>query len=164
LVILVVALAGCGYRWAESGSAATRAVWLGPVDDRTQQPLFGARLRAALAREVVDRGDASLSPRSRSGALLTVQAASLTETATAFVVGDVPRQYSLQAEVEARLTGPEGQILWKGLGIKADRLFPAGDVVEVTQANKEIALDLLAGDLSREILRRASLALEARRE
>ena len=82
----------------------------------------------------------------------------------AFVAGDVPQLYLLKGEVEGRLATPDDQVLWKGLGIRAEREFAAGDTVEATQSNKDNALEFLAGDLSREVLRRVALAMTARPE
>ena len=58
----------------------------------------------------------------------------------------------------AWLTDSRGEILWKGVQLRADREFPAGVDVNQTERNKDAALQLLARDLAREVLRRARLA------
>jgi outer membrane lipopolysaccharide assembly protein LptE/RlpB len=160
-VALLLCAAGCGYRLVSSEPAgALRGLWVGPVEDEGSQPLLGSFLRRSLAREAVDRPGERLSSKDRARALLTARVLSITESAVAFVAGDAPQEYRLSAEVEAKLERPDGRVLWKGLRIRADRGFLSGTTVEETQRNKEVALERLAGDLSREILRRVSLALE----
>ena len=162
LLLLALVLAGCGYHLV--GRGGTHRYVIGPVADDGGEPLFGADLRAALAREAVDRGDAALGAVGEAGAyLLKARVAAIREKAVAYSVGDRPRQYLLTAEAEVVLVGPDGKTVWKGLRITADREFPAGDTVEETQNNKEAVLHLLSEELAREILRRASLALETGR-
>ena len=159
LLLGVLLAAGCGYRLLGAGGASAARIWVGPVSDDSTEPLFGAHVRTALAREVVDRAEVSLADRSGATALLTCRVVSVKETSKAFVAGDKPRQYILEAEGEATLTGRDNKVIWKGLKIQADRLFTAGASVGVTEANKAQAIELLAGDLAREIARRVSLVL-----
>jgi hypothetical protein len=133
------------------------------VADDGDEPLFGADLRAALARETVDRGDAALASPGAGAYVLKVRVAAIRETTVAYSVGDEPRQYLLTAEAEATLEAPDGALVWKGVRITADREFPAGDTVEDTENNKDDTLHLLSEELARAVLRRASLALENRR-
>lgn len=159
LTLVLLAGFGCGYRLLGGSAPQAARVWLGPVADDSAEPLFGAHVRAALAREVVDRADVVLADRQGATASLTARVTSTKETTTAYVAGDNPRQYLLVAEAEATLSSNDGTVLWKGLNLRADRQFSAGDTVEGTQTNKQQALQLLAGDLSREIARRVSLSL-----
>ncbi|MBI5441564.1 MAG: hypothetical protein HY900_10195 [Deltaproteobacteria bacterium] len=159
--LVFVLLAGCGYHLVGTRSAAElQGLWVGPVEDGSDQPLLGARLRASLAKEAVDHAGEGLAARATARGLLTVRIASVTETAVAFAAPDRPRQYLLHAEVEATLARPDGRILWKSMKIRGDREFVSGLTVEATQRAKEIALDRLVDDLSREILRRVALTLD----
>jgi len=106
-------------------------LWLEPVEDRGDQPLFGALLTRELTRE----------------------------TAVAYSTGDITREYLVVAEAAATLASAGGGVLWRGTGIRAERSFPAGQSVNETESNKDRALALLAGDLAREILSRVSLRL-----
>ena len=67
------------------------------------------------------------------------------------------REYVLTGEVAATLASAEGVVLWRGSGIRANRAFAAGASVDETEQNKDRALELLARDLAREVLRRVSL-------
>ncbi|MFU8856303.1 MAG: LPS assembly lipoprotein LptE [Deferrisomatales bacterium] len=161
LLCLVSALgASCGYRLVGHG-APSRALWIAPVADAGDVPLFGATLAAELNRQAVDRGDVSVARRRGADVHLTVRLDRVWEAGVAFVVGDLVREYLLTAEVTATLSSPAGEVLWRGSGIRADREFPAGLSINETQTNKERAQALLAGDLAREVLRRASLVLGA---
>jgi hypothetical protein len=160
---------GCGYRLVGAGASRGRPVRIGPVADESREPLFGSQLRAALAREVVDRPEVSLGSRGQAGAwLLSAKVLSVQETAVAYVVGDLPRLFLLAAEVEAKLEAPGdmpggkpgGKVVWKDLKIRSDREFAAGDTIEETQVRKNEALTLLARELAREVLRRVDLATD----
>ncbi len=164
---LLLVLSGCGYRLVGPGVAGTtgpspqlQGLWLGPVEDDSKEPLVGAKLRAAIAREAVDQASEGLASRANAKALLTARVLSVLEPTVAFTAGDVPQEYLLKAEVEATLTLPDGRVLWKGLKIGADRQYAAGSSVEQTQQNKNAALERLSRDLSREILRRVVLSLD----
>lgn len=160
LVAVALTLQGCGYRIAGRGGAvASKAVWLAPVDDESDEILFGATLAKALSREVVDGADAVLVGRETADLLLFIRVDSVTAKGVAFVVGDRVREYVLVGNVTATLEDAQGNLLWKGVGIRADREYAAGDTVNQTEANKDDALVLLARDLAREVLRRATLQL-----
>jgi hypothetical protein len=128
-----------------------------PVEDNANEPLFGVQLGQQLSREAVNRAEFALASRDRAQFGLRVRVAHIEETGAAFVVGDLTREYVVTGAVDAYLDGPDGEILWKGTGIRADRAFPAGADVNQTVANKNVALELLARDLSREVFRRAAL-------
>lgn len=155
-----IAVVGCGYRLAgsERGLAA-RSLWIAPVDDESEEILFGATLAKAVARETVNRADTVLVARSAAQMLLSIRVDSVTATGVAFTAGDRVREYTVVGKVTATLESQEGEILWRGVGVWADRSYPAGDTVNETEANKDEALVLLAMDLAREVLRRASLKL-----
>lgn len=150
----------CGYRIVGHGAGGTRSLWIAPVPDESTEPLFGPALGTELNRQAVDRGGLALVRRGAADAHLTVALDRLTEAGAAYVAGDLVREYVLTGEVTATLSAPSGEVLWKGSGIRADREFPAGAGVNETRVNKDRALALLARDLAREVLRRASLALE----
>jgi outer membrane lipopolysaccharide assembly protein LptE/RlpB len=135
-------------------------LWIGPVDDEGDEPLFGARLSQALARNALNRADAPLVRREQAQALLSVRVDSVNESAAAYSAVDVIREYILKAEVTATLTRPGGPVLWRGRNIRAQREFPAGSDVNETEDNKDRASERLARDLAREVLRRVSLALQ----
>ncbi|MBI5017305.1 MAG: hypothetical protein HZB55_17700 [Deltaproteobacteria bacterium] len=152
---------GCGYRLVASGAAHGRPLRVGPVVDDSREPLFGSQLRAALARGVVDRPEAALGASGQAGAwLLSTRVVSVQETAVAYAVGDLPRLYLLAAEIEAKLEAPGGRVVWKGLKIRSDREFAAGDKVEQTQVRKGEALTQLARQLAGEVLRRVDLVTD----
>jgi outer membrane lipopolysaccharide assembly protein LptE/RlpB len=162
LLPLVLGAVGCGYQVLGSQGVGTTSgleLWLGPIEDEGAEPLFGARLAQALAREAVDRADTALVGRERARSLLTVRVDSVVESGTAYTEGDIVQEYVLVAEVTATLAQPGGAVLWRGRAIRADRDFPAGATVNETEVNKDRAIALLTRDLSREILRRVSLVL-----
>jgi outer membrane lipopolysaccharide assembly protein LptE/RlpB len=130
------------------------------VEDASDQPLVGSQLRASLAREAVDQAGEGLAPRGSARGLLTARVLTVEETTVAFAAPDRPREYLLRAEAEATLTRPDGRVLWKSTRIHADREFISGLTVEATQRNKEVAVEQLARDLSREILRRVALTMD----
>ncbi len=156
---LVVALLclGCGYRVLGHGAGGARPLWIAPVEDDAAEPLFGVNLGQQLSREAVDRADFTLAGEDRADLVLRVRVEQVVESGAAFVVGDLTREYLLIGRVSAYLTRPDGEILWKGSAIRADRAFPAGADVNQTEANKEVAKELLARDLGREVLRRAAV-------
>lgn len=153
-------VAGCGYRLAGSEAGlATRTLWVAPVEDESDEILFGATLAKAVAREAVNRADVVLVGRPAAEMLLSIRVDSVTATGVAFTAGDRVREYTLVGVVTATLENPGGEIIWRGVDVRADREFAAGDTVNETEANKDQALILLAKDLSREVLRRATLKL-----
>ncbi|HSH68613.1 MAG TPA: hypothetical protein VK997_01760, partial [Deferrisomatales bacterium] len=79
------------------------------------------------------------------------------ESGAAFVVGDLTREYLLVGAVSATLIRPDGEVLWKGGVIRADRAFSAGADVNQTEQHKAVARELLARDLGQEVLRRAAV-------
>ncbi len=160
LLALAALAGGCGYRLVGHG-AAPRTLWIAPVADEGDVPLFGANLAAELSRQAVDRGGMSLVRRGGAEAHLAVRLDRVWEAGAAYVVGDLVREYLLTAEVTATLSSAAGAILWRGSGIRADREFAAGRSINETEANKDQAQILLARDLAREVLRRAGLALGA---
>ena len=163
VVGLLLLAAGCGYRLAGSqgvAGGAPRDLWIAPVVDEGGEPLFGALLAQALARQVTDRGDVAVARRGEATADLAVRVEWVSESGVAYRAGDLVREYELAASVTATLTGPGGEPIWKSRGIRAAREFRAGATVEETEANKDQARSLLTRDLAREVLRRVSLALE----
>jgi outer membrane lipopolysaccharide assembly protein LptE/RlpB len=163
LLAAALLLSGCGYRLVGAqgaGKAGATALWIGPVVDEGAEPLFGATLARSLNREAVNRAGFSLAGRGAASRFLAVRVDSVTERGASYSAPAVIREYVLTADVTVTLTGPEDKPIWKGKGIRADREFLSGASVRETENNKQVALDLLAGDLSREILRRVSLVLE----
>ena len=159
-------LAGCGYRMVGApgvGKGGASTLWIGPVDDEGSEPLFGATLARSLNREAVDRAGFSLAGRGAASRFLTVRVDAVSERGSAYSAPDVIREYVVTAEVTATLAGAEGKPVWTGKAIRLDREYLAGSTVQEKENNKNVALQLLAGDLSREILRRASLASEGGR-
>ena len=158
-VALLLLVLGCGYRVAGLGAApgAARPLWIAPVDDRGGEPLFGAILARALAREAVDRGDLRLTTGNEAVLRLSVRADRVTESAAAFSAAGL-QEYRVAAEATATLSRVDGTVLWRGT-VGAHREFAAGSTVEATEQAKAAALELLARDLAREILRRLPLAL-----
>jgi outer membrane lipopolysaccharide assembly protein LptE/RlpB len=160
-LLLSIFTAGCGYRvvgW-EGGSTGNRAaLWIAPVDDEGTEPLFGALLARYLSREAVDRYDMALAAREASDVSLAVKVESVLQEGVAYVAGDQVREYALTGDVSATFTKSSGQVLWRGLHIRAQRQFAAGTDVNETEANKDRTLVLLARDLSREVLSRVALA------
>ena len=148
---------GCGYRVLGHGATGARPLWIAPVEDDAAEPLFGVHLGQHLAREAVDRADFTLAGEERADLVLRVRVEQVSESGAAFVVGDLTREYLLVGVVSAYLTRPDGEILWKGTSIRADREFPAGTDVNQTERNKDAARELLARDLGREVLRRAAV-------
>jgi len=134
-------------------------LWLEPVEDRGDQPLFGALLTRELTRETADRAGVRDAGAERSGYGVSVRLDAVRETAVAYSTGDITREYLVVAEAAATLASAGGGVLWRGTGIRAERSFPAGQSVNETESNKDRALALLAGDLAREILSRVSLRL-----
>jgi len=158
-VILLLLCSGCGYRPVGGGGEPSPRLWLEPVDDRGDQPLFGALLARELTRETADRAGVRDAGPERSEYGVSVRLDSVRETAVAYSKGDITREYLVVAEATATLSSAGGEVLWRGTGIRAERSFPAGQSVNDTETNKDRALGLLAGDLAREILRRVSLKL-----
>jgi len=158
-VLLLLLCSGCGYRPVGGGGEPSPRLWVGPVDDRGDQPLFGALLARELTRETADRAGVRDAGADRSEYGVSVRLDSVRETAVAYSTGDITRDYLVVAEATATLSSTGGEVLWRGTGIRAERSFPAGQSVNDTQTNKDRALGLLAGDLAREILRRVSLKL-----
>lgn len=151
---------GCGYQLAGRASGGPhQALWIAPVDDEGDEPLFGAKLARELARETVDRGDLALTDSARADASLSVRVDSVSEKAVAFVAGDIIKEYVVRAETTATVRRNGDEVIWRGKGIWADREYPAGTTVNETENNKDVALNLLASDLAREILQRTSLVL-----
>ncbi len=161
LALAVAAAAGCGYRLAglhtPAGGPHLR-VWVAPIDDRASEPLFGAVLARQIARQVADRPGVRLVPRDRADRVLRVRLDRVEEEGAAYRVGDEVREYVLTGSVTVTVTRPDGEVVWRGAGVWADREFSSGPTVQLTEANKDAALDLLARDLAGEILRRLVLA------
>jgi len=163
LLAAALVLPGCGYRMVGApgvGKTGASQLWIGPVDDEGSEPLFGAKLARGLNREAVDRAGFSLAGRGAASRFLTVRVDAVTERGAAYSAPDVIREYVVTAEVTATLAGAEGKPIWTGKAIRLDREYLAGSTVQEMENNKDEALQLLAGDLSREILRRVSLVLE----
>lgn len=160
-MLLSLLCAGCGYRPVGGGAPPSR-LWVEPVEDRGDEPLFGALLARELTQEVADRAGAHDSDRDGAGHRVTVRLDAVRESVAAYSSGDIPREYLLTAEATATLAAAGGEVLWRGSGIRASRSFAAGSGVNETEENKDRALALLAGDLSREVLRRVGLKLSGR--
>jgi len=160
-VLLTLVAGGCGYRLVGRGASA-HAVWIAPVEDDGDEPLFGATLAADLHRQAVDRGDLRVARDEGADVRLVVRVERVGEAGAAYVQGDLVREYLLRGEVTATLAVASGAVLWRGTNIRADRPFAAGLTVNETEANKRRALQLLSGDLAREVVRRASLILAGR--
>ncbi len=158
-MLLLLLCSGCGYRAVGGGGAPSPRLWLEPVDDRGDQPLFGALLTRELIRETADRAGVRDAGAERSGYGVSVRLDSVRETAVAYSTGDITREYLVVAEATATLASAGGDVLWRGTDIRAERSFTAGQSVNETETNKDRALALLAGDLASEILRRVSLRL-----
>jgi len=160
VVAVVLVCLGCGYQVLGRDTAAApaaSALWLAPVEDNAAEPLFGALVGQQLAREAVTRADFSLVREAEAERVLRVQVDRVGESGAAFVVGDITREYLLTGIVSATLARPDGEVLWRGANLRAERGFAAGADVNQTEQNKTGARELLARDLAREVLRRAAL-------
>ncbi len=158
LATLLAAAVGCGYRLA--GWSGTPALWIEPVEDEGNEPLFGARLTRDLTRETVNKGDARLVARGSAEAVVAVALDEVTESGGAYTAGDRVREYLLAASATVTVLRADGEVVWRSRGVAATREFAGGETLDETERNKERALELLSRDLAREILRRTVLALE----
>ncbi|WP_025322786.1 LPS assembly lipoprotein LptE [Deferrisoma camini] len=156
LVALVVLAAGCGYRLAGRPGDAVATVRIEPVDDRAAEPLFGPLLARAMAREVVDRGDLRLGRGPAADLVVRVRVDEVTESGAAYGAGGLV-EYRVRARVTATVADRAGRVQWRGT-LEEDREFPAGADVNATERAKDQALEALASDLARAVLRRASIA------
>jgi len=154
VVAAALLVAACGYRWTGApGASGDLRVAVDPVEDRGDEPLFGAVLARALAREVVDRPGLRLARAGEGDVRVRATVLRVVEEGATYSAAGL-QEYRIRAEVRVEiLPGPSGRP-WKGV-VAADREFPAGATVEATQEAKEAALDLLARDLARAIARRA---------
>ena len=162
LALFLLAGAGCGYRVVgrdTPGATGDHPLWIAPVEDDSDEPLFGQRFAAALSRQAVDRAGVRLVRRNEAPHHLKVQVAQVEQKGAAYVVGDIARVYTLTGTATAYLTRPDGELIWKASGLRGYREFPAGDDVNQTEANKDVAEEQLAGDLAGEVLRRVGLVL-----
>jgi len=159
LALAVLISAGCGYRLVGAGRAASaNALYIMPTIDESREPLFGAALGKALSREAVDRAGMRLSAQPEAQYLLLVEVGELTQAGAAYSAPDIVREYLLTARVSATLKNQEGEIVWKDANVKLSREYSTAQSATLTEEAKNRAISLLAGDLSKEILRRISLA------
>ncbi len=152
---LVVALlvGACGYRWSGGpGPAGVLGVRVDPVEDRGDEPLFGAVLARALAREVVDRPGLRLAGADGGDVRVRATVLRVVEEGASYSAAGL-QEYRIRAEVRVELVPGSGGSPWTGV-VSADREFAAGATVEATQEAKEAALELLARDLARATVRR----------
>lgn len=157
---LALALAGCGYRLVGSGERGGRSlVSLVKFDDESREPLFGPTVVRQLARRGVERMDLAFGD---GGYRLTVRLLGIDETARAFNRTQSPAEYLLVARADVLLS--EGDVvIWKNLNLTARREFTTGLDIASTRANKNMALEHLADDLSGQILRRVAQAIRLHR-
>ncbi len=156
--LLALSTAGCGYRFIDSSELTDARVSIGSVEDRSREPIFGAMVRARLAERSIGRSDVKTVSRSDSTApRLDVKLNTLTETARAYREDGYPREYLLKVSGDATLTTSDGVVVWTQANISVRREFGSGTDVNITRANKDRALKLLADDLAGEILRRVAV-------
>lgn len=159
LALAILISAGCGYRLVGADRAPRAGtLYIMPPIDNSREPLFGAALGKALSREAVDRAGMTLSTQLNAQYLLLVEAGELTQAGAAYSTPDVVREYLLTARATATLKNREDEIVWKDTSVKASREYSTALSASLTEEAKNQAISLLAADLSREIVRRISLA------
>ncbi|PLX41347.1 MAG: hypothetical protein C0608_06165 [Deltaproteobacteria bacterium] len=151
LLMVLIALSGCGYHLVGSELSGGSGFAAGPVDDLSREPLFGPYMRAALASRIVERGGAG-------DITISVFLHRVDERARAYVVGDIPREYLLTAVADYTLIRG-GETIFKETGVSAEQEFAAGLDINATRSFKEAGLRRLAKTLADKILVRATLAM-----
>lgn len=156
LLLALLALAGCGYRFAAPGAAlpgGVRAVAVPMLSNRTAEPSADAALTLALREQLARAGRlaAGVPDAVLEGTLLSVSGAPL------LTAGPLP-VYRLAGA--AQLVLKRGDAVLAQVTVSGSEEFPSGPDVLLTEANRGAALRRLCEGLAREGLERLSAAPE----
>ncbi|NVN90538.1 MAG: hypothetical protein HXX11_08010 [Desulfuromonadales bacterium] len=155
-VVVLLALAGCGYRPAASGANrldSNHRLWVAFIANETTSSSAQTVLRRALLEEahtmrgIVPAGSFESADLQVSGSLRSYSLGALSYTAL-----DRAREYRLTIEVELELRSTVDKTLaWKGT-LKAFQDYPANDDLALQHSAEEAALVAASRKLAQKFL------------
>ncbi|MCI0569586.1 MAG: LPS assembly lipoprotein LptE [Myxococcaceae bacterium] len=151
-LLLLVAVAGCGYRFVTPGSAlpgGVRRVCAPVLVNRTAEPAAEALFTQALREGLVRQGLAA-----QDGCDATLRGELLAVSSGVGLAGPPAGVVSYRASATLRLTLQRGDEVLRTVEVAGGEDFLPGLDVMQTEANREAALHRLAQALAREALDR----------
>lgn len=152
VAVLLIAMAGCGYRFAGQGQlpAGVSRVFVDILDNRTTVSGLERMITNDLIDEFTRRREESLEgDRSQADAVLTGIIVRLTEDSVARTSISAAAERRVAATVNLRLESPDGRVLWSSGNVveRQDYAVVEGDET-ATDRNRSAAIAALSRRLA----------------
>ncbi len=154
LFLLPMALA-CGYHlsgsgWEFPGGVTTLAI--SSLENKTPEPNLNTTFIAAFRREFIFRGEPQLVRAQEAESVLQGTIRSLSASSLAYDEEARAKEYRITITLDLLLVRQsDGEILWRGNGIKGSEEYMASDDVMVNEERKNRAIRQIAADLAEEV-------------
>jgi len=154
VILLSMALA-CGYHIMGRGGGFPGGVTtlaISPLENKTPEPNLDTIFISALCKEFISRRELEIVKAQRAEAVLQGAIRSLTTHSLAYDEEARVREHRVTITLDLRLVRQEnGEILWRGDGIKRSEEYKASDDVMVYEGRKNRAIRKIAADLAEEV-------------
>ncbi len=155
LAALVLAAAGCGYRFQGTAGAlpgGPRTLAVPVLQNPTLEPDLGALLAVALRDQFARTAGVRLVPTEQAEAILRGRVLGFEADAVAFDAAGLALEYRATLTVELTLTDPSGAVIyWADPRVVGSDTYRAATDPLVTEANRREAIRRIAADLGRSV-------------
>ncbi|MFP4446709.1 MAG: LPS assembly lipoprotein LptE [Desulfosudaceae bacterium] len=154
--ILLICLAGCGYRFAGSGGfpGEVSRVFIRMFDNRTADTSAENVITNSLVNEFTRRGGVQVTDAAASEAVLSGSVRSISTATVTHASQYTTAERRLVLRVDARLTSRDGEVLWAAENLKEDVVYPVAGEDSATTQTRRAALSRAAEDMARSIYNR----------
>ena len=157
ILVLVGAVAGCGYRMIGGGSlpGGVETIAISLLDNRTGETGLETVMTNALITELNRRRKGSIIEEDRAQAALGGVIDALGGNTISHRGTHTSSERRVYVVVSLVLTRRDGEVLWNGNGLRSEQAYAvSGDNPTVTDDNRRQAITLLAERLAEAVVRR----------
>ncbi|MEJ2038482.1 MAG: LPS assembly lipoprotein LptE [Desulfosarcinaceae bacterium] len=156
VVLLCLALLGCGYQMAGSGSlpGGVQTVSVHTLENRTEETNLGTTMTNALIAELNRRRKGVLENGPRADAVLAGKVVSLSRRTISRRTANTTAERRVTIRIALTLTSADGTVLWQNQNLQDDQAYAVeGEGSETTAADLNAAIDRLTRRLAETIVR-----------
>jgi outer membrane lipopolysaccharide assembly protein LptE/RlpB len=157
IIGLLGILAACGYRFsgAERYPGGVRTLFIGMLENQTSETGIEVTLADALVAEfTLQRSRALVASPGGADAHLSGVVKQVTIRTISSRGKDAAAERRVTVEVELKLTGRDGQVLWKATRITDNESYPVSEDKFVTEFNRRAAETILSRRIAERIYNR----------
>jgi len=154
IVVLVLFLSSCGYRFVGSTLLAFDSINIKHVENKTYEPRLEDRLHLALSKEFINQG---IAVNSADSEVMLEATITNFELGAIGAVNDIVKEQELIMRADIRIVDNGNIIKLSSMQSPIKITFQAAGTVSESVAHKETAIDKACSEIAKEIVGRIIL-------